>query len=288
MRLLIGTRGGVFDHGGRRLDDGDRVHHVVGEPGGWWAATVRGLVRNGDLVAPTPGGAVLNCVAVTGDGVLVGADRARLFRLEGDSLVEDRDFATAPGRDQWHTPWGGPPDVRSLAEGPDGVLYINVHVGGILRGEGGRYRPTLDIDADVHQVVAHPGRPGTVLAACARGLARSDDGNRFEFVTRGLAHHYCRAVAVAGDTVVISASRGPGGGDARLHRGSLAGGELEPIGSPGPLTGNIDTHCLVAGADGYYMGNGSRVWGSADRGTTWQEVRGDLPEVTCLAALEGV
>jgi len=52
-----------------------------------------------------------------------------------------------------------------------------VHVGGILRTEdrGETWTPTIDIDADVHQVRAHPDRPELVLASAAIGLCRSDD-----------------------------------------------------------------------------------------------------------------
>ena len=47
---------------------------------------------------------------------------------------------------------------RSLDD--DDTLYINVHVGGILRYDSAGVVPTLDIDADVHQVAAHPSQKG--------------------------------------------------------------------------------------------------------------------------------
>src|SRR5690606_704216 len=162
------------------------------------------------------------------DRVWVGADSARLYHLDDGRLTEDMSFAEAPGREAWHTPWGGAPDVRSLSAGPDDVLYVNVHVGGILRRAGDGFAPTVDIASDVHQVLAHPDRPGVVVAATARGLATAGDGAAFDFRTGGLAHTYCRAVAVDGDTVLVSASRGPRGGDARLYRGSLDGEALHP------------------------------------------------------------
>lgn len=48
-------------------------------------------------------------------------------------------FEQAEGREEWYTPWGGLPDVRSLAVGTAGERYVNVHVSGILRShEQGR------------------------------------------------------------------------------------------------------------------------------------------------------
>src|SRR5215467_14083694 len=56
---------------------------------------------------------VLNCLAFT--------DRGGLVPIES--------FDDVKGRDDWFTPWGGPPDTRSMSEWDDDV-YVNVHVGG--------------------------------------------------------------------------------------------------------------------------------------------------------------
>ena len=69
----------------------------------------------------------------------------------------------APTRAEWHTPWGGPPSVFSMASLGDD-LFVSVHVGGILRSsDGGQsWEATIDLHEDVHQVVADPeaGRSG--------------------------------------------------------------------------------------------------------------------------------
>src|SRR2546429_115455 len=80
---------------------------------------------------------------------------------------------TRAGRDRWFTPWGGPPDTRSISE-DDEAVYVNIHVGGILRSVdcGRTWQPTLPIERDVHKVLARPGR---LYAASARGLAVSPD-----------------------------------------------------------------------------------------------------------------
>ena len=59
----------------------------------------------------------LRCLLPTAVGLLVGTSEANLFLVgdEGPRRVES--FGRAPGRNDWYTPWGGPPDTRSLAVG---------------------------------------------------------------------------------------------------------------------------------------------------------------------------
>lgn len=84
----------------------------------------------------------------------------------------------------------------------------------------------MDIHADVRQVLAHVDGPDRVLAASARGLALSSDrAGTWTFLTDGLHHGYSRAVAVAGETVLLTASTGPGNGRAAVYR-SMPGGPM--------------------------------------------------------------
>lgn len=285
MRVLAGTTDGVVDlQTAHRFLSGRRIKHVAWEDDSWWAVDDSGGIwRDGQQVAV--GQHVgFNCILPLAHGVWLGADRARLYHLGDDGLQEDAAFASAPGRARWSTPWGGPPDVRSLTFGPDGVLYVNVHVGGILVYDDSGLTPTIDIAADVHQVVAHPERPGTVLAATAWGLAVATDGHDFSFRTEGLAHTYCRALAVRGDDVLVSAARGPGGGDAGVYRGQVGGGTLIRChrGLPESFQGNVDTHCLAADPDGFWVVNGERAWFSTDA-ESWTGVEVDMPAVTGVA-----
>lgn len=282
MDLLVGTEAGVYDLDGRVVADGVDVAHLTHHGDDWWAVGSSDLYRSGRKVAAAPSDATLNCVAVTEHTVWVGADSARLYLLTGDELVEEPSFAEAPDREKWYTPWGGPPDVRSMSAGPAGILYVNVHVGGILRFDDSGPTPTLDIDSDVHQVVAHPERVDLVVAATARGLAVTHNGHDFEFFRNGLDSTYCRAVAVDGDTVLISSSRGPRGGNARLHRGAVDGGALETCSDLGTFDGNIDTHCVAVDAGTWFVGHGSAVYASSDRGDTWEKTVDGLPSINCL------
>ena len=222
------------------------------------------------------------CLARVDEDLFVGSSEARLFRLEGETLEPMSAFDEAEGRSGWYTPWGGPPDTRSIANWDDDV-YVNVHVGGILRSHdrGATWTPTIDVDADVHQVTT---AEGLVLAACAGGLAVSTDrGTTWSLRTEGLEARYARAVAVCGEAVLVSSSKGPRGGRAAVYRADRAGGVFErcPAG-PGWFDDNIDSYCLDALPDGSLVAFGTsngRVYASTDAGASWDERASGLPPV---------
>jgi hypothetical protein len=229
------------------------------------------------------------CIAAMDDDVLVGSSEARLFRVVGQALEPVVAFDQAEGRSTWYTPWGGPPDTRSIAEW-DEAVYVNVHVGGILRTEdrGETWTPTIDIDADVHHVTT---AEGLVLAACARGLAVSRDrGGTWTMRSEGLEAPYSRAVTVCGDAVLVSASRGPRGGQAAVYRADLAGGGFERCrtGLSEWFNDNIDSYCLDAHPDGSFVSFGTsdgRVFASEDAGLSWVEFASGLPPVLRVLVL---
>ena len=283
MNLLVGTAAGLH-----RVDDGHT--ELAGRPvnalGGDLALVEgRAVWRDGEWVGDPLEGPLATCVLPVDGVALVGTAEGHLVRLPtGERLAS---FEEAPGRDDWYTPGGGPADVRSLAEGPDGTLYVNVHVGGILRSTdgGASWEPTLDIELDVHQVTVAD--DGTVLAATARGLAISDDrGDTWTVIDDGLAATYARAVAVAGDTVLLSVSTGPDGRRAAVYRRPLHGGgpfRRSAIGLPGTFPGNIDTFCLAGAGSVAALGTfAGRVYLSDDAGASWATVAAG-PPVTCLA-----
>ena len=298
-RILVATAEGL-----RELGDGavpGRVHHagravttvvqwekqlwaIVDGSEVWHAAEVEGWTHLGDLEHYQG-----TCLAFMKDDVLVGSSQARLFRVVGDGLEPVAAFDRAEGRSTWYTPWGGPPDTRSISEWGEAV-YVNVHVGGILRTEdrGETWTPTIDIDADVHQVTT---AEGLVLAASAGGLAMSTDrGGAWTFRTDGMEAPYSRAVTVCADVVLVSASRGPRGGRAAVYRGALAGGGLERCrtGLPEWFDDNIDTYCLDAHPDRSFVAFGTadgRVFASEDAGRSWAEFASGLPSVRRVLVL---
>jgi hypothetical protein len=301
-RLVVGTVKGLYElgmdgseprAGEGPLADREVVALAAGGDGLWALAdgtTVLRRDQRGSWVEVATGGPVeLTCLLPGEDGLLVGTEGARLLRLKRGSLEPVPSLDETPGRETWHTPWGGPPAVRSLARDRAGRLHVNVHVGGIPRSlDGGTtWQPTIDVDADVHQVLAHPVLAEVVLAATAMGLARSDDGGgRWRFESDGMHAGYCRAVAVSGDTVLVSASTGPSGRRAAIYRAPLDGPtrfERCSAGLPEWFDANVDTGCLAA--DGAMVAFGTAdgsLFHSDDSGATWTETAGGLPTVRAV------
>src|SRR5690349_18249885 len=137
--VLVGNRNGLlrFDAGGRPGDvahEGRRVTAVAAERDALWAILDESEVWHSadhrtwrsagsmDSVAGSPdsvtGSRRATCIAPTDAGVLVGSSEAGLFRLAppGTGLEAIEAFDAADGRSTWYTPWGGPPDTRSIAE----------------------------------------------------------------------------------------------------------------------------------------------------------------------------
>ena len=288
MSLLVGTTAGAYlvDGAPQEVIGGTRINHIARFEDSWWAVDGKGRVyRNGDVVATMPANAAALCIQPSPDTAWIGSNEARLFALDEHGLAEDEFFADAPGRDKWYTPWGDPADVRSMALDADHTLYINVHVGGILRYDNTGVASTIDISADVHEVASHPTRKGAVFAACARGLASSHNGHDFDIRSGGLHAPYCRAVTVMENRLLITASTGPRTNRGRLYAGDLWEGQLTPVtsGLPEWFPDNIDTHCVSANETTAHLGFGDTVWRSDDSGDTWEAVTSGLPRITCIA-----
>jgi hypothetical protein len=159
------------------------------------AAGLRTLGREGD----DPLGGFDTTTLIAGGGALFAPTRnRRIWRIADDraesvvrastagspgacSGTRERS-GSAPTRPVWcaSAPAGSrapkrPATTWTLAT--DGAaLYVNVHVGGILRSDdgGASFVPTIEIDDDVHEVSA--AADGAVLAATGeRGLAVSRD-----------------------------------------------------------------------------------------------------------------
>ena len=158
MGWLVGTRNGLFGQGGDSWLDGREITALAPGADEWWALVDgRDVVRLRDGAVETVASIeeeLGRCVLPVVDGVLVGTTNARLVLARAGSVEMLASFDDAEGREDWYTPWGGPPDTRSLSAGPDQAVFVNVHVGGILRADtpSGTWLPMIDIDADVHEV----------------------------------------------------------------------------------------------------------------------------------------
>jgi hypothetical protein len=297
-RILVGTGGGLWELAsdvstpvealaGRAVTalalDGPRIWGVVDGAALWEGRDGAWMPRASIEGAPA------TCVAATSLGPLIGTEQAHLWRLTDGRLTRIESFETVEGRRTWYTPWGDPADVRSLAPAGDGALHVNVHVGGVARSRdgGASWAPTVDIETDVHQVLAHPTRPEVVLLAAAEGYGLSrDGGDSWQFTTTGLHAHYLRAVAVAGEHVLVSASAGFHGRRSAIYRKPLEGGtrfERCEAGLPKWFDDNIDTGCLAAAGPLVAFGTGDgRVFRSHDAGEHWELAAKDLPPVSSI------
>lgn len=287
--LLVGTEDGLWQDGRRLLDGKVTAVTRTPQPDAGWLALVDGRLErsDGETVA-LPSSPAATCVAGLGGPAVVGTAGAHLLVVEGGEARPVESFDTAEGRSGWYTPWGGPPDTRSLAVGEDGALYVNVHVGGIVRSaDGGRtWQPTIDVDADVHQVLV---AGDLVVAATAVGLATSSDrGATWTFTKDGLHGSYSRAVAVAGDWLLLTSSTGPFTDRAAVYRRPLTAGEGEPFERCSDwFAANVDTGLLVAAPDGSSVALAApdgTIHTSADAGITW-EAEPAPATVTSLALL---
>lgn len=292
MGWLVGTRNGLFGQSGDAWLDGREITALAPEPEGWSAlADGRDVVRFRAGAVETMASIeeeLGRCLLTVGDRVLIGTANARLATAHAGSVEMSASFDDAKGRESWYTPWGGPPDTRSLSAGPDGALFASVHVGGILRAEDpdGPWQPTIDVDADVHQVLADPGKADHVVAATALGLAESLDAEAtWRFVTDGLHAAYARAVALDGEELFMSASTGPRGGRAALYRRAAGEEGFSKCtgGLPEWFAQNIDSHHLAASDGLVVFGAEGRVFVSDDGGGSWSDTGTAFPEITCVA-----
>jgi hypothetical protein len=241
----------------------------------------------------------LSCCVAVGNLVFLGTDDARILRIDADGAQQVlTGFDTVEGREQWYAGTAvidgkvmGPPlGIRSMAATCNGAaLLANVHVGGVPRSTdlGLTWRPTIDVDSDVHQVCAHPSRPGLVVAAAAVGLCTSRDaGATWTLEQRGLHAPHCSAVAFGRNEIFVSASVDPFAPQGAVYR--------RPIDSDVPLMrlgggmpqwteGKVDTDCIaVRDSTIALIDMAGRLYVSQDDGATWILGTARLPGPSAL------
>ena len=178
---------GVSELGGHSVS---ALAAAGGTSGRWWTRRRSGAAATGSgpRWPPTRPGCAACCPGTA------ARSRERPRRTWSGSAPARWSRSTAssgrPAAATGFTPWGGHPAVRTIAAGAEGELYVNVHVGGILRSDddGASWRPTIDIRSDVHEVLAVPGAP----RPCAGGhrrrqAATSEDGGVVVVAHDGLA-----------------------------------------------------------------------------------------------------
>jgi hypothetical protein len=298
--VLVGTVTGVMmirDDAPPQLEiDGAVTALAPGTDGTCWGVLDRRSVIRRELDGSWVGVPAvvddpITVVHPTGFGALVGTADARLWAVRADASPVTG-FDAVAGRDRWHAVGSPRPYIRSVTStAGDGALLASVHVGGIPRSTNGgaSWFPTVDVDADVHEVRAHPGDPSLVMAAAAVGLLESGDGGATwgQPATRGLHATYLRALAFPTGAVIVSASDGPFGHRVALYRRDLEGREFErcTTGLPDWLPAIVDTGLLAAHGRRVVAGTADQIVLSDDSGQRWASLAADLPPVTAVAVL---
>lgn len=232
----------------------------------------------------------LYSVLRTGHGLLVGTEAARIAFAESGALRFLPSFDAVPERKVWDTPYGAPPELRSLALGVDGTVYANVHVGWIVRSQDGGVSWTTvrnGLDRDVHMVAAHPAKPGIVFAATANGFHIShDNGDSWTPRPGKMPYLYQRAVACFADRDVYLAStaKHDRGAGAKLFRSEDEGRRWVEVSGLPSADRNINTHQVKAieGGRGLAVLSDTSLYESTDWGTSWRKVRSNLPTVNAI------
>jgi hypothetical protein len=298
-RILVGTKEGLRRVGDAGVDDraGDPLGGAAVDALCRHDGAVVALVDEHELWRVEPDGAraarlaaidapPAQCLASHGGSIWVGTAGARLLRVDDERVTPVPSFDEAPTHEGWHTPWGGPAAVWSMAADDDRI-YVNVHVGGILVSDdrGTTWQPTIDLHDDVHEVAIGP--DGRIWAATGeRALGESHDrGAAWTFHGDPPGGTYARAAAPTADGVIVAASSGPFSHDgvvSRFDGESFARCE----GLPEHFDGNIDARRLVARGDTVALaGLDHRLYRSDDGGRSFDVVAEDLPEARALLLL---
>jgi hypothetical protein len=287
--VLLGTTTGLL-----RLTDAGvaplAATETVAMDGGWVIVEGAEVLSLDSGITATTAPLSATCVAARGEGALIGTEEAHLFEVQGSGSIEPvGSFDRIPTRDSWYTPWGAPPDTRSLTVTSDGTPLVNVHVGGVWRGDvdADEWIEAIPVDNDTHHVLASQS-DSRVLVAAAVGFGWSTDGGRtFDWTTAGLHARYARAVAFAGSYAMVTASTGPRTNRGAVYRRPLDGdGPFERChaGLPEWFEFNIDTFQLAARDESVAIGTADGdVYLSEDEGSTWALVADELPPIRCVA-----
>ena len=280
--ILIGTEAGLVgldDDGNERFRvlDERKISYVRTDTGG----RVLAIADDSDIIAApsmeaadrdeawntlgSPPDTRANCLADLAGELFIGAADARMWAMpcEGGEPERIDSFDTGPTRDEWDTPWGGPPDVRSLATiaGDEPAIYADIHVGWIVRSLdlGETWTPLRGgLHRDVHRVNSHRLAPERVYAANAQGCFISEDrgANWRQHLEPFKPRNYQRCVMPDfddPDLFLCTVSLGPHpdgdtGCEAMIYRTEDSGENWEKAhaGLPEHFYHNINTHMLAA------------------------------------------
>ena len=288
-----------------RIDAGGRLLCIVDENMIFATAdpSTADLDDNWQMLGELPE-TTANCLAHVAGKLFVGAADARLWTMpaEGGQAERLSSFDAVEMRDRWDTPWGGPPDVRSLAiiSGDDSAIYADIHVGWIVRSlDLGETWTQLrgELDRDVHHVNTHQKRPYRVYAATAQGCFISEDrGDSWrQHLEPFEPRNYQRCVMpdfADPDLFLCTASLGPHpegdtGCEAMVFRTRDGGANWEAVhkGLPEHFYHNINTHMLCASVQRpgvfAFHDDDESVYLSEDGAGSWRRIAG-VPDALAI------
>ena len=213
--------------------------------------------------------------------LLIGTDEgAHVYRLTGEEGPAERvvAFDELACREEWYTPWGGPPAVRTLAKTQDGFCYADIHVGSIMRSpdEGVSWEPvTPELHKDVHQVTTCPADDNRVYANTQNGVyVSADRGHSWENRIEGLPRRYGTAIAAHPtdpDLLIATVQNGPRGGGAWLCRSEDGGRTWMQLNDQlTESTDRISTGSIAFASDGTaWAVIGNTLYIGKNRATDW-------------------
>ena len=284
----------------------DGTHIAYDADGAIWLSRNQGKSWNSIADSPINEEITVLFVHRIDNDIYFGTEPPKIYRYKCNNqhweLVTD--LSTLEIAKTWYTPWGGPPAVRSAAPTYSGDLYLNIHVGGVLRtlNRGETWLPTNEgLELDVHEVAACRKRENAVYTATANGFFLSQDGGEsWKARNDGLANRYTRGIAIHPDqpeTILISGSpTSPGGW--RIHgkqfslfRTTDDGKHWTKVthGLPEESDSEIDTHGIAFSreiSDQVLCGlRSGELYASSDAGVSWSSVSDNLPSIRSLCAL---
>jgi photosystem II stability/assembly factor-like uncharacterized protein len=224
------------------------------------------------------------CLTEYSGTLFVGTEQAGLFKLDGSTLKRVAGFDAAPGHDEWWQPPGHRPATTWTMDSASGQLYVNVHVGGILRSRDGgeSFTATIDLDDDVHEV--RLSSDGRVWAATGKkGLAESrDSGENWSYHTAGLHAEYLTCLAPLEDGLLVGASSDFGTGDDAIYRFDGRKFTRCTYGLPEAVGGGLSARRMAAHQRHAAVVNGDKLYASDDAGHSWRVAAEDLPSVRAV------
>lgn len=214
--------------------------------------------------------------------LLIGCTPPNLYKLEEDKGEAQpvKSFQNLAVRENWYTPWGGPPAVRSMDKTSDGWVYADIHVGSIMRSpdHGMTWEPVKPtLHKDVHEVATSKSDPNRVYANTYLSVYVSEDrGETWSHRSGALRDRYGRGIAIhptEPDVILCGVSDGPSGSNVhgQLYWTEDAGlNWIHADGFPDSTRKNIDTFHIQFTGDHAWASDENNLYHSKDKGKTWE------------------